>query len=335
MGAKNAFSALVAWVARKRRQRRLQKEKERAIRKATEAVIDATDPKIRQVGGYLKKLGPAVERAVRFADEIVDRLPGPVEVATGTWATDPYVRAFFTSVDELREALRLSHEIVAFFKERPFVACHALLTMRRLEQTVFGTEQLGEIVRRDVAKTAVNFVDHRFVSPCETEAETKGALKARVLSVLSEYAYEKIRSLRGEKKELQEQREAVKTTLKVLREEFPDSEGLGGEEERQAEKRIREAEDLLTEMDRRIDRANSVLNDPGGCLAHVAGVLNQPRDHMKMETVTLRLSPMGIKVGHDSQETWGEIVLTEIGLGKGGKRVAVVVRLQRAEVLES
>jgi len=56
---------------------------------------------------------------------------------------------------------------------------------------------------------------------------------------------------------------------------------------------------------------------------------------MKMETVTLRLSPMGIKVGHDSQETSGEIVLTAIGLGKGGKRVAVVVRLQKAEVLES
>jgi hypothetical protein len=335
MEARNAFSDLGAWVVRKRRQRRLQKEKERTIRKATEMVVDATDPRIREVRGYREKLGSAVEEAMQFADALVEGLPGPIEVGRGTWATDPYLRAFFASVDEVREVLRLSHEIEAFFKRQPFAECYALLTMRRREQTVFGTEQVGEIIRRDVAQTAVSFVDHRIVSPCGSEAETRTALKARTLSVLSEYASEKIVSLRSQRDEFQAQKEVMKAKLKVLQEDFHDSHPLGNGTDEQEGSRISEARALLTEIDRRIEQANLVLNDPGVCLAHVADVLSRPRDNMKQDTVTLRLNPMGIKVCPDSQETCGEIVLTEIELRKGVKRVAVVVKLQRAEVLES
>ena len=333
--AGNTFSDLGAWIARKRLQRRLQKEKERTLRKATEAVVDATDPRIRQARGYREKLGSAVEEAMRFADALVEGLPGPIEVGKGTWATDPYVRAFFASVDEMREVLRVSHEIEVFFKGNPFKACYALLTMGRREQTVFGTEQVGEIIRRDVARTAVSFLDPRIVSPCETEAETRADLKVRTLSVLSEYAHEKIHPLRVQKDDLQAQREDVKVKLKVLQEEFHDSHPLGNGTDGQEGSRIREARALLTEIDRRIEQANLVLNDPRACLALLADVLSHPRDHMKKETVTLRLSPMGIKACQDSQETCGEIVLREIEMRKGVKRVAVVVKIQRAEVLES
>jgi hypothetical protein len=335
MEARNAFSDLGAWVVRKGRQRRFQKEKERTISKATEMVVDATDPRIREVRGYREKLGSAVEEAMQFADALVEGLPGPIEVGRGTWATDPYVRAFFASVDEMWEVLRLDHEIEAFFKGQPVRECYALLTMRRREQTVFGTEQVGEIIRRDVAQTAVSFVDYRIVSPCGTEAETRAALKARTLSVLSEYAHETIRFLREQRDELRAQKEVVKAKLKVLREELHDSGitegGVGGQEER----RIQEARDLLAEIDRRIEHANVQISDPGGYLTLVAAVLNHPGDYLKRETVTLRLNPMGIKVGQGSPEACGEIQLSEIELTKGVKRVAVVTRLGRDEVLAS
>ncbi len=329
------FFELGARFTRKWRQRSLQKEKARTLQKATEVVVEATEPRIRQVRGYREKLGPAVEEAMRFADELVEGLPGPILVGKGMWATDPYLRAFFASVDEMREVLSLDRALNAFFKGNVFLDCYALLTMGRREQTVFGTEQVGEIIRRDVARTAVSFLDLRIVSPCGTEAETRADLKARTLSVLSEYAHEKIHSLRVQKDDLQAQREKVKVKLKVLQGEFHDSHPLGNGTDGQEGSRTREARALLTEIDRRIEQANLVLNDPRACLALLADVLSHPRDNMKKETVTLRLSPMGIKACQDSQETCGEIVLREIEMRKGVKRVAVVVKIQRAEVLES
>ncbi len=335
MEARNAFSDLGAWVVRKSRQRRLQKEKERTIRKATEMVVDATDPRIREVRGYRKKLGSAVDEAMQFADALVERLPGPIEVGRGTWATDPYVRAFFASVDEIREVLRLDHELKAFFRGQSFTGCYALLTMRRREQTVLGTGQVGEIIRRDVTETAVSFLDHRFLVPCRTEAETRAALKTRTVSVLSEYAHEKIDFLRGQRDELRAQKEVVKAKLKVLRAELYDSGIMEGGVEGQEERRVQEAVDLLSEIDRRIEHANVQISEPWGYLTLVAAVLSHPCDYLKQETVTLRLNPMGIKVRRGSPEACGEIELSEIELRKGIKRVAVVTRLGRGEVLES
>jgi uncharacterized coiled-coil protein SlyX len=333
MEARNAFSELGAWVARKRRERRLQKEKERTLSKATEVVVDAADPRIRQVRGYKEKLGPAVQKAMSFADELVEALPGPVEVGRDTWAADPYVRAFFASVDEMGEVLRLDRELEAFFKGQSLTECYALLTMRRREQTVFRTDQIGEIIRRDVAKTAVSFVDHRIMSPCGTEVETRAAFKAQTLAVLSDYASEKFVSLRSQRDELRKQKDVMKAKLKVLRDEFHDSHPLGNRTDEQEGSKISEAGALLTEIDSRIEQANLVLNDPGGCLAHVADVLSHPLDNMKPETMTLRLSPMGIKEGEGSPEANPEILLTEIELRNGVKRVPVVAKFKRTEVL--
>jgi hypothetical protein len=335
MKARNAFSDLGAWVNRKWRQRRLQKEKAQTIQMATEVVVDATDPRIRQGRGYRAKLGPAVEEAMRFADELVDGLPGPILVGKERWATDPYVRAFFSSVDEMREVLRLDRELNAFFKGQPFTECYALLTMKRREQTVFGTEQVGGIIRRDVARTAVAFLDHRVVSPCRTENETRMALKTRTLSVLSEYASEGIVSLGSEREEFQAQREAVRVKLKVLQEEFRGSQGSEMGMDGEGEKRIRDARDLLAEIERRIAHANLFLNDPARCLEHVKAVLSRPGDHMRRETVALRLNPMGIKIGRDAPEDFGEITLTELELRKGVRRVTVVAKFPRPGVLES
>jgi hypothetical protein len=329
----NLFSDLGAWFARKRREKGSHEEGERTIREAVEKVVDGSDPKIRLARGYREKLGRAVEEALFFADALVEAIPGPIEVGKRTWATDPYVRAFFASVDEMREVLRLSREMEAFFKEQPFTECYALLTMRRREQTVLGTDQVGEIIRREVPKTAVSFLDHRIVSPCGTEAETRAALKTRVLSVLSEYAHEKIQSLRAQKEEIQAQKEVVKAKLKVLREEFHDSGIMEGGVAGQGERKIQEARDLLAEIDRRIEHANVQVSDPEGYLDLVVAVLSHPGDYLKPETVTLRLNPMGIKVGQDSSEAGGEIALREFELNRRVKRIAVLIKVEKGEVI--
>jgi hypothetical protein len=325
----HAFSELRAWAARKRHERRLQKEKEKTIRESAEVVVDVTDPRIRQVAGYRKKLGPAVEAAMRFADALVEALPGPIEVGKETWATNPYVKAFFASVDEIQEVLRTDRELEAFFNSQPVTECYALLTMRKRERTVFGTEQIGEIIRREVAKTAVSFVDHRLVSLCRTEAETRAGLKAQTLLVLSDYASEKLVSSRVERGELRAQKEIVKVELKLLQEELKDSHPLGTGGDEPERSKISEARAILAEIDRRIGQLNRLLNDPENCLDHVADVLIHPRDSLKPETVTLRLNPMGIKVRQGSCAAFDRIELSEIELRKGVKRIAVVVKLQR------
>ena len=110
-------------------------------------------------------------------------------------------------------------------------------------------------------------------------------LKSRTLSVLSKYASEKIVSLHSERDELRAQKEVMKAKLKVLQEELHDSSPLGNTRDEAAGHRVGEARHLLTEIERRIEQANLVLNDPRACLTHVAAVLSHPSDQLKRVTV--------------------------------------------------
>lgn len=67
------------------------------VKLAIERAVDGTDPWLRAVSGYKKKLRPAVLRAMDHVVGLVDRLPPPMPICLDCYADDPRLKRFFIS----------------------------------------------------------------------------------------------------------------------------------------------------------------------------------------------------------------------------------------------
>ena len=160
---------------------------ESVIVAAIERVVDGTDPRLRLIGGYRRKLRKAVTRALAYTHRLVETIPPPVEMGRKTFVKDPHVYAFFASVERLQEVFSHSIPLTEFFQHPENTAlneCYAFLVMEKEEKRVFGVELEGEIVKRDVPRIAINFSGHRLIAPGATEAATRQELRERAFNHL-------------------------------------------------------------------------------------------------------------------------------------------------------
>lgn len=138
-----------------------------ALRQRIGYAAAAIDPLIRQVGGYEKKLAPAVQHALAYCEGIANRIPGPYEVNRAAFVSDPLVHALFGSADAIDNMLATSQCVREHLSQITMETgqCCALLGMRIHEKTGFGAELEGDIVRADVAQTTIFFSDHTLAEP--------------------------------------------------------------------------------------------------------------------------------------------------------------------------
>ncbi|MGB7932918.1 MAG: hypothetical protein WCH04_11960, partial [Gammaproteobacteria bacterium] len=175
------------------------------IEAATERAIDATDPRLRALGNYRKRLREPVEQAARHIIALVDSQPAAMEISRRSYGTDPRLRAFFVSAEHLQEVLGGMKTVRDYLQgiSGPLPdAIFGLLSLAWKERTVLGTEQHGEIVRRDVKQVAVSFFDHRFGAPAGSEADFRWELKKRGYDYLLEVALKTIISTRSKRQDL-------------------------------------------------------------------------------------------------------------------------------------
>ncbi len=307
-------------------------EQHRDARKAEEGLLQAVetaaglvDPKIRWVSGYRRKLKPAVACTLEYADELIAKIPGPIIVHPDRWDHDPLLRAVFSTPEEILLTFSAHPKVHELLEASADPHLCALLTMTRQERSVFGAQLEGDIVKRDVPRTAVNFVDLRLLAPTAIEAETRENLRRRTLTILCSTAMERILALRSRAQDLGEQRELLQIKLKIRRSGRYDLSALMcGSEACDVE--IVRAQDALEEIDREISEAKAELGGPTECLDHVLRILSHPKEHLWVEPLRLRLSPLGFKVGAESSEPSAEIELCEFKVRGGLHRAAVFVR---------
>ena len=131
-----------------------------------ERVVDGTDPRLRAVSHYRRKLWPAVERGIDYVVNFVNVLPPAITADRQGYMSDPRLRALFASPESLREILSFSDGARNYLKQAPDplpMELYAGLGAVRVEKNVLGIEMDGEILRRDVPQIMVNFSDHRVV----------------------------------------------------------------------------------------------------------------------------------------------------------------------------
>jgi len=303
------------------------------VTEALERVVEGTDPAIRFVRGYRRKLHGAITQSLEYTDHLVAQIPSAIEISRTTFVSDPSVNAFFVNVQDLQAVFSTSSEIRDFLEERcdPEVTqCYALLCMHKSEKVVLGMELEGEMLKRDVYQTAVSFSDHRIYAPTPTEAETREGLRQCLFEGLGTYALGRIMNLKLKSHHLQQERQLLQARLRRLHNTsgetcriLPAVADAVGETEAIAAKLAR-IEDALV---------NARVGAPRESLTEVHAVFSHPDDFIRIRKSTLKLNKLGIKLDSKSSQPSNVVHLSEVEFGEESPRVVTLAKFPRDELL--
>ncbi len=325
----NLTSRIRQAFARRKAEKLARSERAQAVSEAVERLVDEVNPKIRAVTSYRRKMSGAVERTLDFSERMVGTLPPPILVSEATWNGDPLVNAFFTSIERLQQVYSRAQVVRDYFDRNPGAdECYGLLSMQRQERTVLGVEMGDGVMKRDVKQTSVSFVDHRLVRVAATEIALRKEMEDRAFEAMTTYALESINDLIVSQKAL-EAREVmldIQSRLATARQASllplfageEDQEQDTQAQHRQTGVALDEARTGRMTLDDYVDRINDVF-------AH-------PEKHVKIDSVSMRLSKMNIKLDSESSEQGQVLDLVEVSLGNL-QRVVAITLFPRAELL--
>ena len=137
-----------------------------SVDEAVERVIDGIDVKLRLVPGYQQKLQQDVAASLEYISSLVDRIPGPISVSRKSFVSDPEVRAYFATPDVLQNTFSCGTELTTFFDQpenSSAETCCALLCAEKEEKKMMGTVLEGDMIKREVMQTAINFHDYKIL----------------------------------------------------------------------------------------------------------------------------------------------------------------------------
>ena len=299
------------------------------LEEAVERVVEGIEPRLRLVPGYRRKLLPALQKALTHIDETVDRIPGPLELNRKAYFDDPEVKAFFASPDELDTIIHDSSEISAFFDqvhEVPHQEALALLCVNKEEKNIFGMELAGNDIRREVPQTAINFYDHKLMSPAVDEDVLRCGIKKCIFDGLITYTLQRILGLKSQRRELEDQRRILHTRLRARQAVGNSLDTLIASARNNAEQQIEEIESNLRLAEDRLRQLPASEHVLGAYLEEIQRIFNHPEAFIQMSVVCHRINNMGIKVDTDSTHPENTVCFSELEIAQVLKRVVSIVR---------
>lgn len=266
---------------------------ETLIKAAIEHAVDNTDPWIRAVSGYKRKLRPAVLQSMKHVGALVDEMPPVIVVISGSYINNSRLRPFFISSSDMWKVLHNCMNSTDFRRAQgatmPWV--YALLTMQKNERSVSGAEVVGDIVLRDVLRDAVSFESHQLIDPSESEDETRGKLKKRAFDHLLSLALSRITTVKLERKRLERYRALLQSKLNMLQRSRRGFQAVAAE-----------GQTDFDEVERLIGNFDEELMQLGGddrmletYLDIVTDVLGRADEHLWVKKERLIIDRMGIR----------------------------------------
>ncbi len=189
------------------------------IARATERAVDGTDPRLRALSGYKKKLSGAVTHAIDHVVALVDNLPPALELDRRSYGTEVEITAYFASVEHLREVLERDSTLSQWRRSEQGVVAgqvFMLLLMTLEERKVLGIALEGDALRHDVAQTTVSLSKHQLLDPTGAEDETRQLLKRRAFDHLLALALRRMATAGTERGELERERALLRRKQAAL-----------------------------------------------------------------------------------------------------------------------
>jgi hypothetical protein len=305
---------------------------ERDIERAIELVVEQTDPRLRFVRGFSKKLRKPVIRSLVYVDDLVTRIPGPFEISRKAYSSNPQVNALFGSADDIEALFARSQRLQDFFRDNPGCEqAYIPLAMLRQEKRILGMALSGDMVRRDVARTAVNFSGHRLGIVCaQSEAELRSELKWRGIHSLAVTALENITRLKTRAAGLEEERALLKIKLHDSQAQNRGLDAIAGEasevdlQERQAlEKRLEDTGQKLRDARTGVATLVDYLNQ-------VCRVLDHPSQYLRVRPNSVKVDRMGIMLDAMSNEEGGEVYSATLTIGDRPDLEVIIAAFRRS-----
>jgi hypothetical protein len=295
-----------------------------------ERAVDTIDPKMRAIARYDKKLKDPIKFALQFLRERVHEIPDGPEISKQSLVTDPRVRLFFKNADELQtsfSALEALGEHPSNVGQPGNMYTYVLLCMEKKEQSVFGTEMHGEIVKRDVQQTMVSFANPQLIAPSHTADGAREGFLRCAFDALLRKVTENIVSDNMEYKRLVEQRTGVLNSLK----NSPMGSANTGSKNTFSGSLGAAAHPELQAINQQIARIKQEIDSPESHLDKAREVLNHPQEFISVTSSSVILNKNGVKMDHHSDEPGYKIEFAEIQIDKMYQRAAMVVRYPSLE----
>lgn len=299
---------------------------EEVVRAALERAVDATNPWLRGLNGYRRKLRPAVLHAIDHIVALGNSMQQPLELSRASYGREPQLQLFFLSSEQMMQFLREDPALAvlraaAGHADRPV---WAELVMRCEQHRSFGVDLLGEMLVRDVPQITVSMTGHRLLDPATDLAETRNHLMRRSFEHLLKLALARIATVEHEREELVRQRALLQAKHEALERT---GWGFSAPEETAAQD---------TELHRQLDEIDRHLREVGGDDAYIEKdleilieVLTDAEHQLWLDSLTLVVDRMGIRRPAASADA-PELVLRELHNAAGRQWIACMVMVPPA-----
>jgi len=274
-----------------------------------EQVVGIVNPRLKLVPGYRRRLAPAVEEAVLYCRTIEAQIPRAIEASAALWADNPTLRAVFATAGDVPATFSRSRAVQDFFEQATEAdqVWAALRFIRREERRVVVAAN-GDLVQRDVERTAVSCVDKKVVLPSGCEQEARLEIRRRAFRFLVTEALRQIASADVVSKDLATQRSILLGRLMILKGQRAGLETVVGHGGRTAAQ-IEEVEASLLQNEQALAQCPTPGNVLENAIERIRHVLTHGAEHLHIETVRLRLDQMNLVVPEGSDAAAVDIVL--------------------------
>ena len=308
---------------------------EALIKAAIERVIDGTDRRLRGLGNYHKRLRAAVEIAVVHITALGDSLPEATEISRRTYGTDPRLRAFFASAEDLQTKVGGSKAVVDLLKAHsgePPDEIFGLLSMEWEQRNVLGMDLRGDIVQRDVPQVVVNFFHHRYLAPAATESENRWQTKVRGFDFLIQQALEAIAATRSKRTELEQQRALLQRKLDAMKRGNWGLEGMLAEAEHETPD-LASLEEEIEAVEGDLGKLGAKPEELEQSIQQIIEIFGNASQWLDLRRTRLSLNDMSVITADASTGSDGQLELDELfSSAAGGSRILLPGRFPRTDL---
>ena len=297
------------------------------IARATERAIDATDPRLRALSGYKKKLRGAVVHAIDHVVALVDGLPAALELTPLSYGTEGEITAYFASVEHLREVLErdpILNQWRGCAQGDIAGQVIMLLLMTLEERNVLGIALEGDALRHDVAQTTVSLSKHQLLDPTGVEDETRQLLKRRAFDHLLALALRRMATAGTERGELERERALLRRKQAALTAGHWSFDAAGD----QGPSDPQTLEQQLENIESQLGALGSGAGLLGAHLDILVDVLEQAEQNFWSARHSLIVDRMAVKQAQASALA-AQIDLTMLHNAAGSRLIARLVRVDR------
>jgi hypothetical protein len=278
-----------------------------------ERAVTTVDPLIKQVGGYERKLAPAVKSALDYCEDIARRIPGPFEISRAAFAADPMVHALFASADDIESMLAGSKCVREKLFELTLATgnCCALLGMRHREKSGYGVELSGDVVRLDVPQKTLYFSDHTLAEPSPDLDAARLRLGEVLFDGLLKGFAAHVADVRAEHDGLNQERAIASACVR------------GGNDPERHTRRLEALQEQL--------RATSDALQPGHLLDTLATALADPQPYLRLDPVSVSVDRNGVITGVGAEGEGDTLHFTELTSRDQRRWVVILARIEHDE----